>query len=107
MSVIKVDEKNFDSEVRDSKTPVIVDFFADWCGPCKMMGPIFDEVSDKFNDKVKFAKLDVDANQKLALEFSVMSIPTLIVFKDGKAVDTMTGLQDQESLTETAESLSK
>jgi len=105
MGLEHVDEKSFDSKVRNSKIPVIVDFFAEWCGPCKVMAPIFEEVGEKFKDKVKFLKLDVDANQNISQEFGVMSIPTIIVFKDGKAVESLVGLQDGDTLIQKAESL--
>jgi thioredoxin 1 len=107
MAIEHVDEKSFDKEVRNSKVPVIVDFYAEWCGPCKVMTPIFEEVGSKYQGKVKFVKVDVDANQALAQEFGIMSIPTLVVFEDGKAIDTLNGLQDEESLTEKAEKLAK
>lgn len=105
MAIVHVTDENFESEVVKSDIPVIVDFFADWCGPCKMMGPIFEEVSAKFEGKVKFVKLNVDEAQNSAGTYGVMSIPTLISFKDGKAVETMVGLQDPGSLEEKAKSL--
>lgn len=105
--MLHVDDANFESEVLKSELPVIVDFFAEWCGPCKMMGPIFEEVGAKFEGKVKFAKLNVDEAREAAMKYGVMSIPTLITFKDGEAVQTMVGLQDAGSLEEVANSLSK
>jgi thioredoxin 1 len=105
MATIHVDDKNFEDEVLKSDIPVIVDFFAEWCGPCKMMGPIFEEVSTKFDGKVKFVKLNVDEAPETAEKFGVMSIPTLITFKGGKDVDTLVGLQDEESLEEKAKGL--
>ncbi|MEI6266529.1 MAG: thioredoxin [bacterium] len=105
--MLHVDDTNFEKEVVKSDIPVIVDFFADWCGPCKMMGPIFEEVGKKFHGKVKFVKLNVDEAQKTAQKYGVMSIPTLITFKVGEPVDTLVGLQDEDSLSEKAEKLLK
>lgn len=100
-------DENFEAEVLKSDIPVIVDFFAEWCGPCKMMGPIFEEVGAKYEGKVKFAKLNVDEAQKTAQTYGVMSIPTVITYKGGKVVDTLVGLQDEGSLVEKAEGLQK
>ena len=105
--MLHVDDTNFEKEVLKSDTPVIVDFFADWCGPCKMMGPIFEEVGKKYDSKVKFVKLNVDEAQATAQTFGVMSIPTLVTFKAGEVVDTLVGLQDEDSLIEKAEGLLK
>lgn len=98
--VKQITDQNFENEVLKSKIPVICDFWAPWCGPCKIMGPIFDEVSEKFSDKVKFVKINVDENPKMAEKYNVMSIPTLIIFKDKKEADRSTGLQSKESLKE-------
>jgi len=105
--MIIVNDTNFEAEVIKSDIPVIVDFYADWCGPCKMMGPIFEEVAPKFEGKVKFAKLNVDEAQETAGKYGVMSIPTLLTFKNGEIVDTLVGLQDQDTLAEKAKSLVK
>lgn len=98
MSVIELTEENFKKEVLEEEGTVIVDFFAEWCGPCKMMGPIFHEAAEKAKDAAKWCSLDVDKASKIAAEYGVMSIPTLIIFKDGKKVDQMMGVQDIESL---------
>jgi thioredoxin 1 len=103
--MLHVTDENFDKEVLKSEIPVIIDFFAEWCGPCKMMGPIFEEVGAKFDGKVKFVKLNVDEARESAMKYGVMSIPTLIVFKGGEAVETMVGLQDAGSLEAKANSL--
>ena len=98
----EVTDKNFAAEVKEFKGVALVDFFAPWCGPCKMQGPIIDELAEDFenNDKVKIFKLNVDENQTTAQEFSVMSIPTIKIFKDGQVVEEMMGLQQKEALTE-------
>jgi thioredoxin 1 len=103
--MLHVTDENFENEVVKSEIPVIVDFFAEWCGPCKMMGPIFEEVGAKFDGKVKFVKLNVDEARESAMKYGVMSIPTLIVFKGGEAAETMVGLQDAASLEAKANSL--
>ena len=99
MGVINLKDSDFDDEVIKSKMPVIVDFFADWCGPCKSMAPIFDELSDKFENKIKFFKVNVDESQEIAQQYGVMSIPTLIIFKKGQVIKSLVGLQDSESIT--------
>ncbi|MBW6431764.1 thioredoxin, partial [Patescibacteria group bacterium] len=83
MSVVILDDKNFSKEVLEHKGSVVVDFYADWCGPCKMMAPIFEEAAAESKD-VKFGKLNVDTARDMAMKYGVMSIPTLIVFKDGE-----------------------
>lgn len=105
--MLHVTDENFETEVLKSDLPVIVDFFAEWCGPCKMMGPIFEEVGAKYEGKVKFVKLNVDEARESAMKYGVMSIPTLISFKNGEAVETLVGLQDADSLSQKAEGLLK
>lgn len=105
MAIVHATDENFETEVLKSDIPAIVDFFAEWCTPCKMMGPIFEEVSEKFNDKVKFVKVNVDEARNTSEKYGVMSIPTLIVFKDGKPAETLVGLQDETTLEEKAKSL--
>lgn len=103
MAIQNITTNDFDKEVLKAEKPVIVDFFAEWCGPCKMMGPVFEETSEKFKGKIKFTEIDVDANQDKAMEYGVMSIPTLIIFNKGEVVGTLTGLQDSESLSDALE----
>lgn len=97
MAVIKITEQNFETEVLKSDVPVLVDFWAEWCGPCQMQGPIVDEVSEEVPG-VKFGKLNVDENMRLAQQYRVASIPTLLVFKDGKIAASAIGLQSKEGL---------
>jgi thioredoxin 1 len=91
-------DDNFEGEVLKSLKPVLVDFWATWCGPCKAIGPIVEEIAEQFKDSVKVVKLNVDDSQKTALSYNVRSIPTLILFKDGKILDTLIGLVPKERL---------
>ncbi|MBB5264704.1 thioredoxin 1 [Catenibacillus scindens] len=97
MSVITINSSTFNQEVLQSDKPVLVDFFATWCGPCKMLSPIVDQLADE-HPEVKFCKLDVDQNPDIAASFQVMSIPTLILFKGGAAASKVIGLQTKAAL---------
>lgn len=88
---IHVTDANFETEVRKSSIPVVVDFWAAWCGPCKMIAPILDEIAKEYDGKLKVAKMDVDTNPKTPTSFSVMSIPYLLFIKDGKVIDQVIG----------------
>ena len=100
-----VTDQNFDKEVLQSKVPVLVDFYADWCGPCKMIAPLVEELADEYKDKAKVVKLNVDESMDSAQKYGVMSIPTLIFFKDGKEVDRVTGALPKDSMAEKLEAL--
>lgn len=95
-----VTDDNFEGEVLKSEKPVLIDFWAPWCGPCKAIGPIVEEIAAQYQDKVKVMKLNVDDAQKAATTYGVRSIPTLMMFKGGKVLDTMIGLVPKEKLEE-------
>ncbi len=89
-------DENFDQEVLKSDLPVMVDFWAPWCGPCQMAGPVIDELAEEYEGKVKIGKLNVDDNQQVAMKYGVMSIPTVILFKDGKEVGRKIGFAGKQ-----------
>ena len=95
MSVLSVTENNFEEEVLKAEKKVIVDFYADWCGPCKMMSPVIDEISDELEDGVKVVKVNLDENINLADKYGVMSIPTIMVFGNGEILETFVGVTDK------------
>ena len=95
MSVIKISKENFASEVLNSNKPVLLDFYADWCGPCRMVGPIVEEIAEERHD-IKVGKINVDQESELAEAFDVYSIPTLVVMKDGKIVNQAMGARPKE-----------
>lgn len=98
MSVITITSKNFEEEVSKSKIPVLLDFWASWCGPCKMVSPIVDEVAEELEGKAKVGKINVDEEQELASAFNVMSIPTLVVIYNGKLESTLVGVQSKQEI---------
>lgn len=98
MAIVKATDQNFSKET--SEGLVLADFWAEWCGPCKMIAPVLEEIDSEMSEKVKIVKLDVDNNQETAGNYGVMSIPTLIFFKDGEIVDKVVGYQPKESLVD-------
>lgn len=95
---LKLSSENFKEEVLNSEKPVLVDFYADWCGPCNAMAPVIEELAKELEGKAKVGKINVDENSDIAVEYNVMSIPTLIVFKNGKEEKRLVGLRDKEEL---------
>lgn len=99
MEVLKITNENFKSEVLESSQKVLIDFYADWCGPCKMMGPVVEEVAQNHND-IKVVKINVDNAEDIAMKYQIMSIPTLVVLKDGQEVNRSIGLISKEKIEE-------
>jgi thioredoxin 1 len=99
MATVKVDKSNFQADVLNAKEPVVVDFWAEWCGPCKMIGPSLEEIANELGAKVKVAKLNIDENPELAAQFGVRSIPTLMIFKGGEVADIKVGAAPKTALS--------
>jgi thioredoxin 1 len=98
--MVELNNENFTSEVLESDIPVLVDFYATWCGPCKMLSPVLESVSSDYEGKVKFAKLDTDSATETAITYGIMSIPTIIIFKNGEVSAKTVGAYGAEELTE-------
>jgi thioredoxin 1 len=100
MATVKVDQTNFESDVLNSDVPVIVDFWAEWCGPCKMIGPHLEEISEEMSESVKVTKLNIDENPDLAAKYGVRSIPTLVMFKNGEPASIQVGAKPKSALVD-------
>lgn len=98
--VHEITDQNFEQKVLKNEKPVLIDFWAPWCGPCMMMSPIVDELAQVFKDKIEFGKINVDENTRTATEYNIMSIPAIKIFKEGKILKEFQGLQNKEALKE-------
>lgn len=98
MSVLKITSENYEKEVLQAEKPVLIDFFASWCGPCRAMSPIIDEIAEEKSGEVIVGKINVDDNQDLAMKYGVMSIPTIVILKGGEVKKTFVGLRDKSEL---------
>ena len=98
MSVLKLNEENFEKEVLQSDKKVLVDFYADWCGPCKMMSPVIDKIAEELGDSIKVGKVNSDESMNLAEQYSIMSIPTIMIFQNGSVLKTFVGVTSKEDI---------
>ena len=96
--ITEITQQNFETEVLGASVPVLVDFWASWCGPCRMLSPVVDELAEKYDGKVKFGKINVDEQPRLAMNYGVESIPTLLLFKEGRPVDKSIGVVPKSSI---------
>ncbi len=103
-AIVHVSDASFEADVLSASTPVLVDFWAAWCGPCKMIAPVLDELAGEYGDKIKICKMDVDANKETPAKFNIRGIPTLMIFKDGNAEGTKVGALSKSQLKEFIES---
>ena len=97
-NLLQVTDENFDDEIMNSELPAMVDFWAEWCGPCKMVGPVVEELAKEYEGKIKIAKMDVDQNRQTPVRFGIRNIPTLILFKGGAVAQTIVGAQSKSNL---------
>jgi thioredoxin 1 len=100
MKPVEVTDSNFQNEVLLSDKPVLIDFWAEWCGPCKMIAPMVEELAKEYDGKLKVGKVDVDSNQQTSMQYGIRSIPTLLIFKGGKVVDQLVGAVPKKMLAE-------
>ena len=105
MGLIEITDDNFETEVINSDLPVLIDFWAVWCGPCKMIAPIVEELATEYDGKAKIGKLDVDSNQQTSIKYGVRSIPTLLLFKDGELKETIIGAVPKTNIVEKLKAL--
>ncbi len=105
MAKIEITDQNFEEEVLKSDVPVVIDFWAIWCGPCKLIAPIMDELAEEYEGRAKIGKLDVDVNQQTAIKYGVRSIPTVLYFKNGEVVDMVIGARKKEEFKNKLEKL--
>lgn len=98
MKPITITDENFLNEVENSDKPVLIDFWATWCGPCKVIAPVVEELAKEFDGKIKIGKLDIDENQQVTMKYGVRSIPTLLLFKNGQVVETIIGAQPKSHI---------
>jgi len=96
MSIIHISDDDFDKEVIQSKMPILLDFWAEWCGPCKQIAPILDEISDEMKDEIIISKMNIDQNQETPQKYGVRGIPTLMIFQDGQLIDTKVGSMSKD-----------
>lgn len=102
-NAMDITDATFESEVLGASTPVVVDFWAPWCGPCRKLGPVLDEVSEEFKEKIKIVKINTDENLKTAKEYSIIGLPSLLIFKGGQAVERLVGLMPKSSIVSNIE----
>jgi thioredoxin 1 len=98
MALLTLNDDNFQTDVLQSDVPVLVDFYAEWCGPCKQLAPVIEEIARSFGGRIKVGKVDVDQAQKTAMQYGIMGVPTVMIFKGGKAVDQIVGRVPKETL---------